>query len=432
MALLPETAISAPQCRSIETAAGRAGTVASTGLTGAPARALLDADLEMAVVDTVEGLERLGAEWNALFECAGKAHHVFQQHAFVVFFARVYHRDPAESETSGKLAIVTARRSGRLVLIWPLVQHRCTGARVLSWLGEPIAQYGDVLVAPGEPVVDLLAAAHRHILTDLRPDVLRLRRVRADAHIVPFLEHLGRRTWTVHEAPCITLAAGGAAFEDRQSGKAKKNRRRLMRRLEERGKVAFEEVHGMPERARAIAAGLADKRDWIGRRGHFSPALSDQRFDAFLQSAAAAPGNPTGCAVFALHLDDRLVAFALGFRCRRRLMLHLISHAGDLEKHGVGVLNLEAILRHAEAEGLEALDMLPPRAAYKLDWSDVTVETRDYCWGETARGQIWSAFSEGLLRPVAKSAIERLPLAMRKRFARRQLLQHAFEEAPCA
>lgn len=433
MTLLPETACLTPLSRSMEPAARPAAAMASADLAVVHPHSPPTPGLELEVVDTLEGLERLGPEWDSLFERTGKPHHVFQQHAFATLFARTYYPAAADGKApTGRLAIVVGRRGGRLVLVWPLVAERCTGATVVSWLGEPVAQYGDVLVAPGEPALDLLRTAYQHILVALQPDVLRLRRVRADAETAPFLAELGLRPRLIQEAPCITLAAGGSAFEERQSGKAKKNRRRLMRRLDERGSVAFEEVQEAPARERTIAAGLADKREWIGRRGLFSPALSDWRFDAFLQSAATAPDNPTGCAVFALRLDDRQVAFALGFRCKRRLMLHLISHASDLERHGLGVLNLEAILRRTEAEGLEALDMLPPKAEYKLDWADGSIAVLDYSWGVNTRGRMWSALSDGLIRPAAKAFLNRLPLAMRKRLAKRQLLQQAFEGPSCA
>ena len=396
-----------------------------------PAAGRLDAcpaasagSLHLEIVDTIEGLHRLGPEWDNLFQRSGKAHHVFQQHAFVELFARAYHLDEVGQAKPGKLAIVTGRRAGRLVLVWPLVEQRCMGGTAVSWIGEPVAQYGDVLLDAAEPALPSLQKAYAHILTTLRPDIVRLRRVRADATIGPLIVHLGARARGEHGAPCITLAKGGSGFEQRQSGKAKKNRRRQMRRLEERGTISFEEVRDAASIAKAITAGLSDKREWCGQRGLLSAALSDPRFDTFLQSAACAPGNPAGCVVFSLRLDDRQIAFALAFRCKQRLMLHVISYAPDIEKHGPGVLNVEAILRHAEALGLEAVDMLPPSADYKLDWADTSIEVCDYSWGVNARGRMWAALSDGIMRPVVKSALSRLPHNMRKRLAQRQLPKH--------
>jgi hypothetical protein len=98
-----------------------------------------------------------------------------------------------------------------------------------------------VVFDPAERL-DTLQAAWAHAQRELKPDVVRLRRVRADASIAPLLASLEIAASEVVEAPCITLAAGGSSFEERQSGKAKKNRRRLLRRLEEQGLVVFDEL----------------------------------------------------------------------------------------------------------------------------------------------------------------------------------------------
>lgn len=378
--------------------------------------------LQFDIVDSLDALERLEGDWNDLFERAGRSAQVFQTHGFVSLFARTYGQGgrAQAARCTCSLAIVTARRGGRLVLVWPLVVRREFGVRVLSWLGEPIAQYGDVVLDPSERAAETLLGAWAHILGTLAPDALRLRKVRADAALMPFLTALGVKASDVVEAPCITLAAGGSAFETRQSSKAKKNRRRLMRRLEEQGTVEFREIGGEPAATAAITAGLADKREWLARRGLFSAALADSRFDQFMIAAAGDDGRATGGTAFSLTLDGRQIALAVGFRAQKRLMLHLISYAAEAEKHGAGVLNLEAILKQAEAEGLEAVDLLPPKADYKLDWADTSVEVGDHCWGISGRGRAWCALYDGFLRPRGKALIARLPLAVRSRLAPRK------------
>lgn len=370
-------------------------------------------------------LARLGPDWDALFAKGGRASQVFQTHAFAELFVQTFGYGQAlaagQRDCPCGLAIVTARRNGRLVLVWPLVESRQLGMRVLGWLGEPIAQYGDVLIDPDEAALPLLSAAFRHIEATRKPDLLRLRRVRSDAAIATFLAERGIAPSNLVEAPSVTLAAGGSAFEDRQSGKARKNRRRLMRRLEERGEVAFKEISPADDTATLVAAGLADKREWLKRRGLLSPALADNRVDRFMKAAAADPRRPTGCALFRLSLDDRPIAVAMGFRCKQRLMLHLITYAADVEKNGAGVLNLEAILRLAEAEELTAVDLLPPKADYKLDWSDQSITVADRIWGVTARGKLWGMLLDGVVRPQAKRMFERLPLGPRRHLAARSL-----------
>lgn len=393
--------------------------------TSHPATALADPELHIEIHSDAMALAALGPEWNALFALAGRPQQVFQSHAFCELFASSFklgHRhDGSERDCTCKLAIVTIRRIGRLVLVFPLVESRQLGNRILSWLGEPIAQYGDALVDTAEDADTLLRAAIDHLKATLKPDIFRLRKVRSDAAVAPVLAQLGVTPYDSVEAPCVTLAAGGSAFEDRQTGKAKKNRRRLMRRLEENGTVTFGEIHSAADATSIVRTGLQLKRNWLVRRGHVSPALSDPGVDAFLQALAADGQRATGWSLFALSLDDRPVAVAWGFRCRQRLMLHFITHAADVEKSGVGVLNLEAILRLAEAEGLEALDLLPPKAEYKLDWADVSVTVADYTWGHTARGRVLGNLLDRAIKPTVKRTIEALPLSVRQRLSARFL-----------
>ena len=379
------------------------------------------AGLQIGVVTETAALASLAPEWNSLFERAGRPSQVFQTHAFASLYASTYDLGtPGASSRHAcncRLAILTARREGRLVMVWPLVETRRFGVRCLSWLGEPVTQYGDVVLDPAEQALETLQTAFDFIRAEIRPDMFRLRKVRSDAVIAPFLSSLDITPAEPVEAPCVTLAAGGSPFEDRQNGKARKNRRRLMRRLEECGTVVFRELPPGDAASAALAAGLTDKRDWLKRRGLVSPSLGAPLVDRLLDHAATDPHRTTGCAAFELAVDGRPVAFALGFRCKGRLLLHMITYAHDMEKHGVGVLNLEAILRLAEAEGLEAVDLLPPKAEYKLDWADVAVPAGDYRMGLTARGRLVSQIVDGRVIPAIKDTIYRLPMALRRKLA---------------
>lgn len=393
--------------------------------TPAAGNSLASSELHIEIHSEAAALTRLGPDWNELFDRAGRPAQVFQTHAYAQLFVKTNNLGgPASSGNHNcrcKLAILTIRRNGRLVLVFPLVQSRQLGNTVVSWLGEPITQYGDVLIDPDEDARTLVTGALQHIATTLGADIFRLRKIRSDAAIAPVLAELGILPLDVVEAPCVTLAAGGSAFEDRQNGKAKKNRRRLMRRLEERGAVTFQELDSRADVQAVVRAGLEQKRDWLVRRGLVSPSLADTHVDAFMTAAAADSARVAGCALFALSLNDRPIAVALGFRCKSRLMLHFISYAADVEKNGAGILNLEAILRLAEADGLEAVDLLPPKADYKLDWSDHTVVVADYTWGATARGKLFGALLDKTVKPSVKRAIECLPLAMRQRLAAQTL-----------
>jgi CelD/BcsL family acetyltransferase involved in cellulose biosynthesis len=65
--------------------------------------------------------------------------------------------------------------------------------------------------------------------------------------------------------PDLASAPDFAAFDRRYSQKARKNRRRLMRRLEEQGAVVVSRHAGSSEARDAARAAIALKRAWTQR-----------------------------------------------------------------------------------------------------------------------------------------------------------------------
>lgn len=384
------------------------------------------ASLSADIVRDRDALRAIGPEWDALFDRAGSAHQVFQTHGFVSLWADCF--VPAETvaghgdSCSCELSIVILRRNGRLVLVWPLVVQRRWGVRILSWLGEPFGQYADLIIDPNEPALPAMRRAWQHVRSIIAPDVVRLRRVRRDSSLLPLIEELAAVAMNPHEAPFVSLgpAAGSGGFDGQQSGKAKKNRRRLLRRLEEAGNVSFVRASGTAEAQRLAREALGIKRDWVVRRGLLAPAMADARFDALTCATAGAGAAASGCSLFALTVDGRIAAAAIGFRCKDRLMLHLITHAAEVEKFGAGVLNLEQILRTAERDGLAAVDLLPPTADYKLQWADGVMSVADYSLATTVTGRVYIALVDRLVKPLARCAFDLQPLLVRQWLARHQ------------
>jgi CelD/BcsL family acetyltransferase involved in cellulose biosynthesis len=90
--------------------------------------------------------DALEAEWNDLFRRSGGGAQVFQTFIWNWHWCNHYLPAANEGSTAISLAVVTGRRAGRLVMVWPLVSESAAGLRQLAWMGEPVSQYGDVLV----------------------------------------------------------------------------------------------------------------------------------------------------------------------------------------------------------------------------------------------------------------------------------------------
>lgn len=375
---------------------------------------------EAATFELIEdraAFDALEADWTDLFDRAGQSHQLFLSFNWLWHWCNHYLR--ADGQKGPRLSIVVARRSGRAVMIWPLVSERAHGLTTLSWMGEPVSQYGDVLVDREENVSALLAEGWEFIRTNIRPDLLRLRKVRADAVIAPFLAATAGLVTETLDAPYLDLASAPdfATYEQRYSSKAKRNRKRLRRLLDEQGKVTFEEVTGGLEARTLIAKTVELKRQWLVSRGLVSKALAEERFEKFFSDIAGAEQRPDDCRVAVLKLDDRPLAMTVGLRCRERIAQHIIVFDLEYQKSGVGVLILEQSLRNAFAAGAGCYDLMAPGDAYKMDWADATVQVRDWALPLSLAGRLYARHYLGTIRTGLKRAIAAMPTDFRKQMS---------------
>src|SRR5690606_39033243 len=140
-----------------------------------------------------------------------------------------------------QLAFVTAYEGNRLVMVWPLVLERIGPLKTLRWMGDPVSQYGDVLIDNAVDAAGLLHAAAAFVARRTGAGVFNLRKVRADSNIAPYLTAAGAAVTAELKAPYLDLASAPsfAAYETRYSSGARRNRKRQRRRLGERGAVAL-------------------------------------------------------------------------------------------------------------------------------------------------------------------------------------------------
>jgi CelD/BcsL family acetyltransferase involved in cellulose biosynthesis len=375
--------------------------------------------LTFAVASTESTLASLERDWDDLFARAGKGTQVFQTFSWNWHWCR--HFIWNQHNANERAVVVTARLAGRLVMVWPLTLLHTGPLRELAWMGEPVSQYGDILAdleAVGQADI---AAAWAFTMKELRPDVVRLRRVRADAVIAPHLATLSSLQTVVAEAPHLDLtsAADFAAYEQRYSSKARKNRRRLARRLEEQGTVKYDQMAAQPAAAEAARQAVEMKQSWLRDRGLLSPALADPRFATFMSDVASVTTRTAGMTVNVLSLNNKAVGIQIGVIAKKRLSLHVIVYDLAYEKSGVGVLHLEHAIAQAYEQGLEGIDLLAPKAEYKMDWADGTVAVIDHAVPVSAAGKVYAHVYLGFVREHAKSLVQRLPTRLAQRLMKR-------------
>ena len=376
------------------------------------------------IVTTSAGFAALEGEWTALFARAASGTQAFQGFEWLAHWAAVY-LDSSSSRTS--LSIVTVRRDGRLVLVWPLVVERVAGIRQLAWMGDPVSQYGDILAddIPGRAA--MIRASWAFITQTIPADAVRLAKVRADAAAAPLMADLGARIVASEEAPWCDLAKAGTfeKFQSRFNAKAQKNRRRHARRLEERGTLAFERHTCGEAAADAVAACIVLKRAWLNSKGLVSRAFADERIEAFFKRTLASQHRPAGVAVSLLRSAGEIADASIVVDAKGRRAVHIVAYGLKFEKSGPGGVHLEHAVRQAFSDGVSVLDFMAPRHDYKMEWADGVVRVDDFAVPLTVRGRLYVGCYLVGVREGLKAVIAAMPPGARRRLSAAHRRLHA-------
>jgi CelD/BcsL family acetyltransferase involved in cellulose biosynthesis len=371
------------------------------------------ATLKLELVTDRQAFDALEQEWTDLFERSGRSSQLFQGHRWLWHWCN--HFLPADQSTSS-LAIVTGRRDGRLVIVSPLVRTTSMGLAHLSFMGDPVSQYGDVLVEAGPQAQADVRAAWTFALRSTNVDFVSLRKVRADASIAPVLAESSAIITERQVAPYVAFEGETdfSKFETRYSKASRRNRKRQLRRLQDLGETTFERL-GPGEAARdAVSLAISMKRGWLKDRGLVSAAITDARTEAFFRDCAAGERKDTSLEVGLIRTNGEVAAVELALSCQDRVAVHVIAYNLKFEKTGAGGLLMQDSIRRACENGQEVLDLLAPGSSYKFDWTDRAIDVNDYAVGLTAAGRLYASVYLKRLRPAAKQAVEQMPAALRR------------------
>lgn len=382
-------------------------------------------DVSYEIITTRAGFDALEPEWNDLYERAGKNCTVFQSFNWHWHWCNHFLGGDAAAEDSdasgnkgsrSQLSIITIRRAGRLVMIWPLVMTRVAGLRQLAWIGAPVSQYGDVLAEGGADTNKLLHLSFQFIKQNGGADVIYLRKVRADALVAPLLEAEGLTVLEEKEAVSHDLAKDGdfETYSKRHKPRAQRNRRRQLRRMEEQGKVEFKFYPPGKEARDITKQALAMKRIWLAEKGQVSSAFAHKNFDDFFADVTMGASHSPGACVSVLTCGDKIAAVEIGLNGKTTRYMHIIVYNMEFERFAAGAQHMAGSIKHAFDSKLETFDLLAPNTRYKTDWADNLTKVRDYAIGTSAKGKayIWAYLKN--LRPKMKAAVAALPKSVKR------------------
>lgn len=362
----------------------------------------------LALVADVAGFLALRRDWEALFERSAAPRQLFQSHVFLRHWATHY----LNADT--QLSIVTARRAGELVMVWPLIRQRRYGLDTLRFMGVPVAQFGDVLVGDGESA--LLEAGWTFIQT-LRADLFEARKLRADSRLALSGLLDGAVEGDRQEAPFadLTRRVGEAGPSHAYPARERSNYRRRLRRLEERGPLDHAMPSPGPEAARLAAAAIAMKRAMLARRGIVAPVINDPRFAAFFTDLAADPSGEASLRIASLSVDGAPIGIDLSFDCKGHSFAHVLATDPEHEHSGIGKLLIHHSFAGARTRGSTVFDLLAPSEPYKLEHADGSVAVSDRLRPLSLKGRLACHLGIQHWRPLLKTVVKRLPAGLSRR-----------------
>ena len=171
---------------------------------------------------------------------------------------------------------------------------------------------------------------------------------------------------TLLRSPFVELSSGWVAFLDALPGKVRREVRRRLRRLRERGEVTFDVEHDL--RTTSLDEGLAvEAAGWKGRLG--SAIASSPATDRFYREVARWAASRGWLRLCFLRAEGRPIAFDLALEADGRHYLLKTGFDPAFATYAPGILLRYEMIRRAFDQGLASYEFLGTNDLWKETWA---------------------------------------------------------------
>ncbi len=362
-------------------------------------------------ITSITSLMELEADWLEIQSDSGHPIY-FQSFSWAKTWSNYFADGP---DAPYQLAIATIRDDHELVGILPLALKKSSLGNILVGLGEPIAQYDDILVRHGWNPHVVLDAFWRSLKQRVDIDGLMLRRIRQTS---PLYTYRYLQPWAAErtEVPILDLngyISSGADFLAEASSGLRKEVRRKEKKLAELGTIKQSFFRGGPEAQLLTRKALSWKQDWLLANNMTSRMFMDQNALNMLIEYTGRTNSNT--LVSALYKDDTPIAIELSFACNKHLGSFLGAYDPAFSTNGAGLVQMQRTIQWSIENSFSLYDLLPPDASYKRRVSNQTVDIVDFACPLSERGWLTFYWWNRLLKPRLKQTFYRLPESWRYR-----------------
>lgn len=367
--------------------------------------AYLHPDSTLEVVDSVDGLLALGADWIKLEHAHAAPHNFFQSYAWCSAWAKVY----MTNSTKVSPRLFVGRVHGEVVMIWPLMAVNHGPVTVLKWLTDPVGHYGDVLISSAEDKTSWLVAAWNRITSDPEIDGVSLRYVREDSTAHGFLNRHARRCPKRNLSRHLNLRpyANSEDYTRALSRNQRSQRSKLRKRLERDGPVQFDVIPGGQAFKAVARQALAFKAEWLKKHSLQGGTVADPRFEDLMVKLGMDSGHTVSAGV--VSRDGEALAIDLSFSFKGRFFGTILAENNAAAAASPAKLLLDLRQKDCIAAGYSEFDMMAPDAPYKKHWTDDAVPVDDFLLAMNIWGYAYCSLYQKRLRPRLKRLYHGLP-----------------------
>ncbi len=311
------------------------------------------------VVTTIEALEAMAPEWDALWRRSPGATPFQSPHWCLPWWKRFGSDDP--------FAIVV-RSNGALDAFAPLyiLRDDDTGESLGMFLGTGVTDYLDAVVAPdadAAPLIEAMTAADCQLwdLQQMRPTS-------------PLVSAPLPNSWSDNiedqdACPVLPIENAGDELQNLLSTHARKKLRYFRRSVEREGTVRYESA--THESLDTLLTALFELHGARWQRRGLPGVLADDVIRDFHHDVARRMLDAGALRMYAMRIADRIAAVFYGFAHHDTVYYYLSGYDPDLEKLSIGNVMVAHAIEQAVRAGARTFDFLRGAEEYKYSWGAV-------------------------------------------------------------
>ncbi|MEQ8657299.1 MAG: GNAT family N-acetyltransferase [Hyphomicrobiales bacterium] len=324
--------------------------------------------------------------------------------------AYVFGKDPTH-----EAQVIALYQGGELVGLLPLAVPLGSPVVLAEWIGEPLVQYGDMLLDPSCDHV-ALGKALKDAISNLGVDGLLLRAVRADAAIHDVLPlNAATQAGVARQAATADLTDFETA-DDYFATFSPKSRKRLRRRRKElakAGDLGFKVMPAGPDVLGIYDLALSWKKAWLADNGLTSRTFMDERALATLRDAIGRAGKHNPFTAFVQTLNEKPVAIAIGLVGPQGKAVFLTAYSPEHGALSPGMVQIESTIRFGFESGWPTYDLMAPLDQYKTSWTNTICDVADHVVAFTPKARLYRGIYLSTLRPAMKAVWKAIPAPLR-------------------